>query len=155
MLTQHCTHRNGGWGGGRRDSLAELGITEEEFEEYAQRKPRRGDSDNAEADTLAMGMDVDLNRPQQAARRGSRPLEDSSSDEEPTRAKRRDRCGAASKLWELIVVNICLNTLNWQLREQHVAGRMPARMQNESARQVHTCLAPIFGVGKQTRALEG
>lgn len=84
-------YRNGGWGRGRGDSLAELGITEEEFEEYAQRKPRRGDSDAAEADTLAMGMDVALSAPQQAPRRGSRQPEDSSSDEEPSRVKRRDR----------------------------------------------------------------
>ncbi len=52
-------HRNGGWGRGRGDSLAELGITEEEFEEYAQRKPR---GENPEAGTLAMGMDVDFPR---------------------------------------------------------------------------------------------
>ena len=60
----------GGWGGGRGNSLAELGITEEEFEEYAQRKPRRDkDGDNPEAGTLAMGMDVDLSQaPKQAAK---------------------------------------------------------------------------------------
>lgn len=103
-------HRNGGWGRVRGDSLAELGITEEEFEEYAQRKPRRGESDSAEADTLAMGMDVELSRPQQAPRRGSRQLEGSSSDEEPSRVKRRDRCAAASKLCELTASNTCLNT---------------------------------------------
>ena len=59
-----CQYRNGGWGRGRGDSLAELGITEEEFEEYAQRKPR---GENLEAGTLAMGMDVD---PSQAPRQG-------------------------------------------------------------------------------------
>ena len=60
----------GGWGQGRGNSLAELGITEEEFAEYAQRKPRRDrDGDNHEAGTLAMGMDVDLSQaPKQAAR---------------------------------------------------------------------------------------
>ena len=55
---------------GRGNSLAELGITEEEFEEYAQRKPRRDkDGDNPETETLAMGMDVDLSQaPKQAAK---------------------------------------------------------------------------------------
>lgn len=52
----------GGWNRGRGNSLAELGITEEEFEEYAQRKPRREGVDGAEAGTLAMGMDVDLSQ---------------------------------------------------------------------------------------------
>ena len=46
-----------GWGRSRRDSLAELGITEEEFEEYAAKKPA-GDSDLG-VGSLAMGMDVD------------------------------------------------------------------------------------------------
>ena len=73
LRPSHCTRlcRNGGgWGGGRGNSLAELGITEEEFEEYAQRKPWRDkDGDNPEAGTLAMGMDVDLSQaPKQAPR---------------------------------------------------------------------------------------
>lgn len=46
-----------GWGRSRRDSLAELGITEEEFEEYATKKPAV-DSDLG-VGSLAMGMDVD------------------------------------------------------------------------------------------------
>lgn len=46
-----------GWGRSRRDSLAELGITEEEFEAYAAKKPA-GDPDVG-AGSLAMGMDVD------------------------------------------------------------------------------------------------
>ncbi len=45
-----------GWGRNRRDSLAELGITEEEFEEYAAKKPA-GDLDLG-VGSLAMGMDV-------------------------------------------------------------------------------------------------
>ena len=59
-----CQYR----GRGRGDSLAELGITEEEFEEYAQRKPR---GENPESGTLAMGMDVD---PSQAPRQGGSRL---------------------------------------------------------------------------------
>ena len=47
-----------GWGRSRKHSLAELGITEEEFEEYAAKKPAGGDLDVG-AGSLAMGMDVD------------------------------------------------------------------------------------------------
>jgi hypothetical protein len=65
-----------GWPRSRGDSLAELGITEEEFEEYASRKPRRpaADSEDMGVSSLAMGMDVD---PAAAAAKqqppGSRP----------------------------------------------------------------------------------
>lgn len=59
-------HRgSNGWGRMRRDNnLAELGITEEEFQEYnASTANRPGRDDNATADlagaSLAMGMDVD------------------------------------------------------------------------------------------------
>ena len=68
-----CRGANG-WGRARRDSsLAELGITEEEFEEYSAataKRPRRAAGDSAGGDlaggaSLAMGMDVEQPAPAQ------------------------------------------------------------------------------------------
>jgi hypothetical protein len=59
----HAVHRPGnGWPRIRRDNLAELGITEEEFEEYASKKPRRAADESVSElgiNSLAMGMDVE------------------------------------------------------------------------------------------------
>lgn len=59
-----------GWQRSRRDSLADLGITKEEFEEYAAKKPNNGDSSGQlGAGSLAMGMDVDPAKQQPPAGR--------------------------------------------------------------------------------------
>lgn len=60
----------------RRDNLAELGITEEEFQEYASKKPRRSGDDGISelgVSSLAMGMDLDPSRGSKQRQSGSKP----------------------------------------------------------------------------------